>query len=306
MKPSLLPAAFAAAAVAAVGLAQTPGGPAFLASDLAPWQPVGTHGAARMRLVGGAHPPTTQVVTYRERYPATFMCDSGRIDPHRHVGTMHVQVLRGTLYLGFGDTVDLAAAKAYGPKSFIQIPGGMSHFEWNRGELEIQVTAAGLPTIGPVRLSDGRVDQPSPTTFAAAPCAGGNPGGPPSAANGLTEWQPTSTGALMKLVGDGLSPTDLYVYRMVWGPTMMQDSTRPIYHYHWGTEHVTIWRGGVRIGLGFPVDLSKAKLYGPGSFVHIPAGTPHFEWFVGEVEAQVEYLGPPGAVNLDPKTGLPR
>jgi hypothetical protein len=76
----------------------------------------------------------------------------------------------------------------------------------------------------------------------------------------------------MQLVGDGLSPTDLHVYRNVWGPTVMQDSTRPVYHYHWGTEHVTVWRGGVRIGLGFPVILSKAKLYGPGSFMSGSSG----------------------------------
>lgn len=168
------------------------------------------------------------------------------------------------------------------------------------------MTAVGLPGIGPVRLADGRIDQPSPTTFTAAPCAPTGSGQPDAPANGLPEWTPTSGGSVINLVGDGLSPTDLHIFRMVWGPNVMQDSTRLIYHYHWGTEHVTMWRGGVRIGLGFPVDLRKAKLYGPGSFVHIPAGMPHYEWFVGETEAQVEFLGGAGAVNLDPKTGLPR
>ena len=290
----------------AFGAAQPPSSPPILAADRSPWLAVGSHGASRMRLVGGERPSTTELVTYRERYPASFMCDSTKIDSHRHIGTMHIQVLRGTLNLGLGDSVAFATAKAYGPGSYLQIAGGTPHFEWNRGDLEIQVTAVGRPVIGPVRRADGQIDRPSPTTFVAAPCRPGGATQPAAAANGLPEWQKTSTGSVMNLVGDGLSATDLHVYRMVWGPTVMQDSSRLIYHYHWGTEHVTIWRGGLRIGLGFPVDLSKAKLYGPGSFVHIPAGVPHYEWFVGEVEAQVEYLGVAGAVNLNPKTGQPR
>lgn len=305
MKLVLL-AALASGTLLAVTLpeAQNPA-PTFLAADYVPWQPVGKAGAQRMRLVGGEHPAATQLVTYRERYPAGFMCDSTKINPHRHIGTMNIQVLRGTLNLGLGDSVDYRRAKAYGPKSFVQIPGGMPHFEWNRGELEIQVTAVGLPTIGPVRRADGQIDQPSPTTFVAAPCAP-SANIQPAAANGLPEWRTTSSGATMNLVGDGLSATDLHVFRMVWGPTVMQDSTRPVFHYHWGTEHVTMWRGGLRIGLGNQVNMSQAKLYGPGSFIHIPAGVPHYEWFVGEVEAHVEYLGVAGAVDLDPKTGAPR
>lgn len=293
-------------AAAALGATAQDPEPRHLAVDASGWQSMGNHGAKLMRLVGGARPSETQLVTYRERYPATFMCDSARIDAHRHIGTMHIQVLKGTLNLGLGDSVDFAKAKAFGPKSFIQIPGGTPHFEWNRGELEVQVTAVGRPTIGPVRLTDGRIDRPSPTTFVAAPCTPTGPEAPAAAANGLPAWQKTSSGAVMNLVGDGLSATDLHIFRMIWGSTVMQDSTRPVYHYHWGTEHVTMWRGGLRIGLGYPVDLAKARYYGPGSFVHIPAGVPHYEWFVGEVEAHVEFVGSSGAVDLDPKTGQPR
>ena len=107
----------------------------------------------------------------------------------------------------------------------------------------------------------------------------------------------------MPLTGDQLSPTDLRVFRY---RISAMDSTKAVYHYHWGTEHVTMWRGTVRIALGFPTDYTKAKAYGPGSFVEIPAGMPHLEWFEGDIEAHIEFLGPSTAIDLDRKTGRAR
>ena len=43
-----------------------------------------------------------------------------------------------------------------------------------------------------------------------------------------------------------------------------------------------------------------------GSFIENPAGSKHFEWFEGQVEAQVESIGALGAISLDPATGQPR
>lgn len=62
----------------------------------------------------------------------------------------------------------------------------------------------------------------------------------------------------------------------------------------------------MRIALGFPTDSSKAKAYGPGSFVEIPAGMPHLEWFEGDIEAHIEFLGPSTAIDLDRKIGRAR
>ena len=84
------------------------------------------------------------------------------------------------------------------------------------------------------------------------------------------------------------------------------DTTRIIYHYHFGTEHITILKGTLWFAIGERVDRSKAKAYGPGSFIENPAGAKHFEWFEGQVEAQVESIGALGAISLDPATGQPR
>jgi quercetin dioxygenase-like cupin family protein len=111
----------------------------------------------------------------------------------------------------------------------------------------------------------------------------------PPAANGLSRWQPMGNGAfIMRLVG-GDSPTELAAFRVRY-PAGFKTDSGP--HYHFGTEHVTVLKGTIVVGFGDRLDYSKVKDYGPGSFIVIPAGTPHFEWFRGDVEAHVEAIGP--------------
>ncbi|MFN8581346.1 MAG: hypothetical protein U0163_10270 [Gemmatimonadaceae bacterium] len=280
--------------------------PRFLATDVTKWIKVGGDGALRMNLVGRSTPSPTELITFRERYPATFMCDSTAIKVQRHLGTQHILVLRGTLILGFGDTVNYARAEQYGPGSHVMIASGDPHFEWNRGELEIQVTAVGMPRIPTFRRIDRTISEPSPTTFIAAPCTPSRPDAPPAPAAGLPERPPNATRGNFPIAGDQKSPTDLRLFLWML-PSGGLDSSRAVFHYHWGTEHVTMRRGTMRIALGFPTDYSKAKAYGPGSFVEIPAGMPHLEWFEpGDAEAIVAFVGPSSAVNLDLKTGHAR
>lgn len=98
--------------------------PAFLASDVSGWKKVGRDGAERMNLVGRDPASPTELVAFRERYPASFMCDSTQAKVQRHLGTQHLQVLRGTLALGVGDEVDYAKAKQYGPAATWKYPRG--------------------------------------------------------------------------------------------------------------------------------------------------------------------------------------
>jgi len=112
------------------------------AIGLGEWKPLGKNGAEIMRLVGTGTNPT-ELTAFRVRYPAGFKTDS---QPHYHLGTEHVVILKGTLYLGFGDSLDVSKAKPYGPGSFIAIPAGQSHFEWMQGEVESQVEAIGPMT----------------------------------------------------------------------------------------------------------------------------------------------------------------
>ena len=111
----------------------------------------------------------------------------------------------------------------------------------------------------------------------------------------------------MNLVGaTPSSPTELVASRSRFVGSPAGDTTRIICHYHFGTEHITILKGTLWFAIGEKVDRSKAKAYGPGSFIENPAGAKHFEWFEGQVEAQVESIGALGAISLDPATGQPR
>jgi quercetin dioxygenase-like cupin family protein len=137
MKTLILGAALAALATSA--LAQEVG--------LKPWQPLGSHGAEIMRLAGGLS--NTDMTTFRVRYPAGF--PTGR-EPHVHFATEQVTVLKGAIYLGFGDCLNEGKAVRYGPGSFFEIPAGQPHFEWFEGVYESQVTSNG-PMSGQMLVS---------------------------------------------------------------------------------------------------------------------------------------------------------
>jgi hypothetical protein len=283
-----------------------PGGPMrFLASGLSPWR-TGPTGVARMNLVGHPHPSATQVVVYRERYPAKFLADSTKAAVHRNVGTAYIMVLHGTLVVGRGGDVDFAKAAAYGPGSFLVIAAAEPYYVWSRGPVEIQVEAVGPPHPGPIPREGGSDWWQTPTFPAeASPTAPVE--SPPAPANGLTDWQPTKSGGHMRLFASTpASPTELVAARHYWMPPAMQDSAHLTYHFHYGTELITVLCGTVAFGEGNHVDYSKSKDYGPGSFIENPAGNPHFEWFRGPLEAEVDVIGGPGAVPLDPTTGQPK
>lgn len=99
------------------------------------------------------------------------------------------------------------------------------------------MTAVGGPRISAFRCTDGSLSQPSPTTFAAAACTPPATSAPPAAATGLGEWRGGAVVPTMPLTGDQLSPTDLRVFRY---RISAIDSTKAVYHCHWGTEHVTM------------------------------------------------------------------
>jgi hypothetical protein len=276
----------------------------FLASGLSSWR-TGASGVARMNLVGRADPSPTEFVAYRERYPSTYLGDSTKVTVHRNVGTAHILVLHGTLVVGFGGQVDYAKAAAYGPGSFIAIPSGDAYYVWSRGPVEIQVEGIGQPRIGPVARAHA-IDAPIEPTLPEARSATAPAESPPAPPNGLATWESIPMGGRMPLVGNHpTSPTELVAFRIYYLPPFLQDSTKPIYHYHFGTEHITILCGTLVYGEGNRVDLSKTREYGPGSFLENPAGNPHFEWFRGPTEAEVEFVGPPTAMPLDPATGKP-
>ncbi len=65
-------------------------------------------------------------------------------------------------------------------------------------------------------------------------------------------------------------------------------------HTHAGDEHVTVLQGAWSFGVGESFDASRLRSLPAGSFVVIPASTPHFVATEGETIIQVHGIGPIG------------
>ncbi len=67
-----------------------------------------------------------------------------RIAPHTHPDTRYSTVLSGTLYVGFGDTVDESAMVAVPAGGVYVAPANQPHYLWARdGEVEYQESGVG-------------------------------------------------------------------------------------------------------------------------------------------------------------------
>lgn len=64
--------------------------------------------------------------------------------PNVHDQDVYMTVLRGTAYLGFGNSIDTTKnVKVLGPGSFIKIPADQSHYEWFYDNCLIQLEGMG-------------------------------------------------------------------------------------------------------------------------------------------------------------------
>ena len=271
----------------------------FLASAFSDWK-TGPDGVARMNLVGDSTSPTG-LSAFRLRYPANIGNDSSKAAIHFHMGTEHILVLKGTLLVGFGERVDYASAKPYGPEGFVVIPSGRPHYHWTRGETEIQVEAIGPSATVPWPRIQRPLGTPAPTPPA--------PDSTHIRPNGLPEPTMNPNGSARWNLAGGRPPstTELVTYR-THRPTQRVpfDSVRMIYHYHFGTEHITVIRGTVYFAIGEKAERSTAQPYGPGSFIENPSGAKHYEFFPYESVTQVSAIGSLGSIPLDPATGQPQ
>ena len=91
------------------------------------------------------------------------------------------------------------------------------------------------------------------------------------------EWKGTPTPGIQiaPLAGDPKSgPHHGYL--------KLQDGVRIPPHWHSSDEYLTVLSGTIYVGTGTNVDREHTPRYGPGSFVAIPARTPHYGWAEGE------------------------
>jgi quercetin dioxygenase-like cupin family protein len=72
-------------------------------------------------------------------------------------------------------------------------------------------------------------------------------------------------------------------------------------HRHSKDEFVTLISGKLTIESGEKVDRASLKGLPPGSFIHLPAGMPHYLWAETESVVQINGVGPFDVVYLDPK-----
>jgi quercetin dioxygenase-like cupin family protein len=72
-------------------------------------------------------------------------------------------------------------------------------------------------------------------------------------------------------------------------------------HRHTKDEFVTVIAGKVAISSGDKVDRAALKSLPPASFIHLPAGMPHYLWAEAESIVQINGTGPFDVVYIDPR-----
>lgn len=72
-------------------------------------------------------------------------------------------------------------------------------------------------------------------------------------------------------------------------------------HRHSKDEFVTVVSGKFAVGSGEKLDRMSTKPLPPASFVHLPAGMPHYAWAEGETVVQINGTGPFDVIYIDPK-----
>jgi quercetin dioxygenase-like cupin family protein len=115
--------------------------------------------------------------------------------------------------------------------------------------------------------------------------------------SGKGQWIPSKglAGAFyLPLVGQGSKP-GVYVYRL----KAPSGSLVPP-HWHNQTMHISVLSGTLMAVMGAPFDSSRAQRLRTGSFLSMPAGMEHMEWFEGETVVHVETKGPLETKFLNP------
>ena len=120
-------------------------------------------------------------------------------------------------------------------------------------------SAAGAPTIV----------MPDAGTFAPAPA-------------------PYPQGATMAVLsGDPSGAGSQYAVRL-----KLPDTVRIAPHTHGDMENVTVVSGTLMVGVGSTFDAAHMLALPAGSYVSIPAGTPHFAMAKGDTLLQINGVGP--------------
>ena len=94
-------------------------------------------------------PAAAGLITLRVKMPAGYT-----VAPHWHPTDEHVTVLSGSLSLGMGDKVDLAAATTLSAGGYVVAPANMHHFATSKDGAVIQINLMGPFAITYVNPAD--------------------------------------------------------------------------------------------------------------------------------------------------------
>lgn len=72
-------------------------------------------------------------------------------------------------------------------------------------------------------------------------------------------------------------------------------------HRHTKDEMITVIAGRFGVGAGEKLDRRAADILPVASFVHLPAGMPHFAWADGDTIVQINGVGPFDVKYVDPR-----
>lgn len=72
-------------------------------------------------------------------------------------------------------------------------------------------------------------------------------------------------------------------------------------HHHTKDEMITVIAGRFGVGAGATLDRRAADILPTASFVHLPAGMPHFAWADGDTIVQINGVGPFDVKYVDPR-----
>lgn len=92
-------------------------------ADRIDWQEIASDGT-RYSLLEGRRDLSGSAFSYAFFIPAGFWDP-----PHWHTADARVFVVRGTLYLGYGETMDRSQARAYPEGSYVVVPKDHRHFD---------------------------------------------------------------------------------------------------------------------------------------------------------------------------------
>ena len=72
-------------------------------------------------------------------------------------------------------------------------------------------------------------------------------------------------------------------------------------HHHSKDELITVIAGRFAVASGEKLDRTASPYLPPASFVHLPAGMPHYAWVEGDTVVQINGVGPFDVTYVDPK-----